>query len=93
MRKTDVKVGASYLAKVSGNVVPVRIVGVSRFGGWDAISERTGRPIRIKTAARLRSEAGENPRARAYLRMADQAHKRGDHELGNHWASRAKEVS
>lgn len=54
MLKAEVRIGASYAAKVSNAIVPVRIVSVSRYGGWDAVNERTGRAVRIKSAARLR---------------------------------------
>jgi hypothetical protein len=54
MKKKDVQVGASYLAKVSGKLAPVRITGESRFGGWEALNTDTHRPVRIKSAQRLR---------------------------------------
>lgn len=57
MKKKDVVVGKTYLAKVSENVVKVRITGESPFGGWDAKNETTGRDVRIKSAQRLRGEA------------------------------------
>jgi len=49
-----VKVGSTYLVKVSVKVVPVRITGESRYGGWDAVNERTRKTVRIKSAQRLR---------------------------------------
>jgi len=57
MKKNEVKVGSTYLAKVSDKVVPVRITGTSGHGGWDAVNEATGKKIRIKSAQRLRGEA------------------------------------
>ena len=39
MKKKDVKVGQTYLAKVSGKVVRVRIDRESRHGGWNATPE------------------------------------------------------
>jgi len=63
MKKHEVKVGAKYLAKVSGKVVPVCITGTSGHGGWDAVNEATGKEVRIKSAQRLRGEA--KPRAAA----------------------------
>ncbi len=56
MKKADVEIGAVYMAKVSGVVVPVRIVGVSQFGGWNATSVKTGRAVRIKGVQRLREK-------------------------------------
>lgn len=56
MKAKEVGVGRTYVAKVSGVLTVVRLTGVSRFGGWDAVNVKTGRPVRIKTAARLREE-------------------------------------
>jgi len=56
MKKKDIVVGRVYVAKVSERLVPVRILAESRFGGWDARNERTGRAVRIKSAQRLRCE-------------------------------------
>jgi hypothetical protein len=57
MRKKDVQIGETYIVKVSGNLVPVRLTGESRYGGWDGINTKTKRSVRIKTAARLRRPA------------------------------------
>lgn len=59
MRKAEVSIGKIYGARVSGVVVPVRITGESRYGGWNAVNVKTGRAVRIKTAARLRGEVRE----------------------------------
>jgi len=56
MKKAQVRVGGVYTAKVSGRVVPVKLLAESRHGGWDAMNQLTGRMVHIKTAARLRSE-------------------------------------
>jgi len=61
MRKNEIKLGVTYIAKVSEKLVPVRIDRESPYGGWDATNTTTGRQVRIKTAARLRREA--NPKA------------------------------
>lgn len=58
MRKSDVKIGNVYVAKVSDKLVDVRIDGISRLGGWQATNLHTGRIIRIKSAAKLRYEVG-----------------------------------
>ena len=70
MRAKDVSIGQSYVAKVSGRLVNVRITreangfcdreGRCRFGGWHAVSLEPGREVRIKTAARLRGSAEES---------------------------------
>jgi hypothetical protein len=57
VRKADVKVGETYIAKVSGRLVKVKLVRESSFGGWDAENLFTGREIRVRTAARLRRAA------------------------------------
>jgi len=54
MKKRDIKIGETYLAKVSGKLVPVRITSESPYGGWNAINTTTGREVRIRSAARLR---------------------------------------
>jgi hypothetical protein len=53
MRKKDVKIGGTYLAKVSQKKVLVQILRESPHGGWDARNEKTGRTVRIRTAGRL----------------------------------------
>jgi len=54
MKKSEVDIGGTYAAKVSGKVVPVRITGESPYGGWDGMNTETGRSVRIRSAARLR---------------------------------------
>lgn len=56
MTKAEVKIGAHYVAKVSGALVPVRIDGACPSGGWWATSRASGRQIRIRGAQRLRRE-------------------------------------
>lgn len=54
MKKSEVVIGASYVAKVSGKLTVVRIRAESQYGGWDAINTETNRDVRIRGAARLR---------------------------------------
>jgi len=70
MKKNEVKVGRSYLAKVSDKVVPVRITGTSGHGGWDAVNEATGKKVRIKSAQRLRGPAEQPDAVDAKARYA-----------------------
>ena len=60
MKKEDVKVDGTYLAKVSGGVVPVRITSErwqgDRHVGWVGVNTQTNRSVRIKSAQRLRAE-------------------------------------
>jgi len=60
MKKKDVSVGKIYAVKVSGKVVPVKLVGESSYGGWDGKNLVTGRSVRVKTGGRLRRELPPN---------------------------------
>jgi hypothetical protein len=55
MTAKDVVIEGRYTAKVSNVVVTVQILNKSRYGGWDALNEATGRKVRIKSATKLRS--------------------------------------
>lgn len=57
MKKKDVVIGGEYVAKVSGKLTTVRIKS-ERYGGsgWIGVNVKTGREVRIRTAARLRNE-------------------------------------
>lgn len=61
LTKSDIVIGKVYTAKVSGRIVPVKIVSLSRYGGrgWDGINLLTNNFARIKTARRLIEEVGE----------------------------------
>jgi len=61
MKKAEVIIGQTYRAKVSGRLVNVRITGLSRYGGWDAINTATDRQVHIKTSARLRGKVAPYP--------------------------------
>lgn len=54
MKKNEVKVGGTYLAKVTDKVVPVRLDAENSHGGWDATNLSTNKKVRIKSAQRLR---------------------------------------
>jgi len=56
MKKDQVHVGGTFVAKVSGKLATVRIDAESRFGGWEATNVATGRKVRIKSSQRLRRE-------------------------------------
>lgn len=57
MKKADVKIGSTYVVKVSGWLQNVQIKDESPFGGWYGVNTSTGRTIQIKTAGRLRGLA------------------------------------
>lgn len=54
MKKNEIEIGGTYAAKISGNVVPVQIKEAAINGGWHAVNMKTGRAVRIRTAAKLR---------------------------------------
>lgn len=57
MKKRDIEIGETYIAKVSGVLTKVRIKRESPYGGWQGVNLATGREIRIRSAARLRRHA------------------------------------
>ena len=56
MQKQNIHIGTTYIVKVSGTLAKVRITRKHPRGGWYGTNLATGREIRIRTAARLRSE-------------------------------------
>jgi hypothetical protein len=65
VKKHEVQIGGTYLAKVSTKVVPIRIDRESPYGGWDATNLVTDRQVRIKSAQRLRCPANRAGSAQA----------------------------
>lgn len=55
MKKKDVEIKGTYLVKVSGKKVPVRIDAPHMNGGWAGTNLVTNRKVRIKTGGRLRT--------------------------------------
>jgi hypothetical protein len=60
VKKDEIKIGGTYLAKVSDKVVPIRIDAESAHGGWDATNLLTDKKVRIKGAQRLRCPANRD---------------------------------
>ncbi len=60
MKRKDVQVGRTYLVKVSGKLVPVRLDAEHPSGGWTGTNKETRRQVRVRTAARLRCEYAAN---------------------------------
>ena len=56
MQKQNVHIGSTYIVKVSGTLAKVRLTREHPRGGWYGTNLATGREIRMRTAARLRSE-------------------------------------
>jgi len=61
MKKSEVRIGGIYAAKVSDRITEVRIDGVNPHGGWNATNLATGKNVRIKRAQRLRHEISDAP--------------------------------
>ena len=77
MRHTEITIRATehtsaqvYLAKVSNQVVQVRIESGNRHGGWDGTNLTTGKKVRIKSAQRLRTETQTAKRASRKAKVA-----------------------
>lgn len=62
MKKSQVQIGDSYVAKVSGILAVVWIAHENPHGGWNAVNVATGRVVRIRTAARLREAVKDTER-------------------------------
>lgn len=78
MKKDQIKLGGTYLAKVTDKVVPVRLDAENPHGGWDATNLVTNKKVRIKSAQRLRGpaperEAKQRAKAVAEVQAADAA--------------------
>ncbi len=56
MKKNDVRLGTTYIVKVSSTMARVQLTREHDRGGWLGTNLATGREIRIRTAARLRGE-------------------------------------
>ena len=64
MKKSDVIIGATYRAKVTGKLAKVRIDSVAHHGGWLGTNLETKRQVHIKSAQRLRGLVSK-PKAKA----------------------------
>ena len=58
MKREEVKVGGTYLAKVGARSVEVKIESENSKGGWNAKSVASGKPIRLKDPKHLRPATG-----------------------------------
>jgi len=56
MKKDEIRINGYYSAKVSEKLTVVRIVEEHHNGGWQAVNTKTGKMVRIKSAAKLRGE-------------------------------------
>ncbi len=70
MKKADVEVGARYWANVAGELCIIRLGPPRPTGGWDAINTRTGRPIFVRSAQRLRGRVQDDQMQRLKAKAA-----------------------
>jgi len=75
MKKANVQIGATYLVKVAGNLVPVKLDREHDSGGWFGTSVKTGKAIRIKSPQRLRKRLADAEHMKA-VHKADQENAR-----------------
>jgi len=78
MKKHEVKLGCEYIAKVSGKLAHIRIDRENPHGGWDATNLATKKSVRIKSAQRLRAEAGRQGKAAPVAHVAAGAKPAGE---------------
>lgn len=80
MKKSEIEVGGVYTAKVSDQVVEVRIDGANRSGGWNATNLATNKRIHIKSPARLRTRVRTTAAEMRASAQADQENSRLEEE-------------
>ena len=56
MTAADVKIGRYYATKISGKMTIVKMEAKSPHGGWTGRNIFTNRPVRIKSAVKLRGD-------------------------------------
>ena len=94
MKKADVETNATYLVKVAGNLVPVKITREHAGGGWEGTSVKTGKTIRIKSPQRLRKRlADAAPVARKAEKSTKDATVAPGRDTGERDATGAKRAS
>ena len=71
MKKKEIQIGQIYAAKISGKVVPVKILSKSHYKGWDGKNIKTDRDIRIKSASKLRFPLYYSDRLKRYVAIPD----------------------
>lgn len=92
MKKSDVQMGATYLVKVAGNLVPVKIDREHPSGGWEGTSQKSGKTIRIKSAQRLRKRlADAAPAATKPEKATKDAKKTSGRDTSQRGAKEAKQ--
>jgi len=88
MKKNDIHINATYLVKVAGNLVPVKITREHDNGGWEGRSVKTGKTIRIKSAQRLRKRLNDAaPGAKTAGKATKDAKPDGERDTGERGAT------
>ena len=59
MKASEVKIGGTYLMKVSGEVVPVEVIAIAP-GRYTCVNMRTGRVCRARCASKFRRAVKAN---------------------------------
>ena len=78
MKKSEIKIGRHYTAKVSGKMATVRIDAANPRGGWDATNLRTKKKVRIRSPQRLRHETRAPGNVRPDIAKTVEAVEKGD---------------
>ena len=71
MKATEVKLCGIYKAKVTGNLVSVKITHENPSGGWQALNLKTGKTVRIKSAKRLRGAVNRPATRKKIVSLAE----------------------
>ncbi len=56
LKKNDVRLGTTYIVKISGTLTKIKLTRECRYGGWYGTNLNNGRENHIPTAARLLAE-------------------------------------
>jgi hypothetical protein len=65
MKKSEIKIGGVYMAKITNKLTQIRIDAASRYGGWDATNLSTKKKVRIKSPAKLHEAVGDTAKTKA----------------------------
>ena len=78
IHKADVVVGETYRIRHTSGFTDIKITHVCQYGGWYATNLKTGREIRIKSAAKLRRVVTAEELQRREERAVEQSWKHID---------------
>ena len=87
MKKAEIQIGSSYVAKIGGRLTLVQIRSVHSLGGWAALNLTSLRVLRIRSAAKLRRLAS----ADEYYTLVSEKGARHLRDEGSLRAARAAE--